>query len=409
MEFSSLIISLLLHFLLLVTLIFPINSLEINNHLVNQTFRSEEEIHKLKKEIATRLQQINKPAVKTIESPDGDIIDCVLTHKQLAFDHPLLKGQKPLDPPKRSRGHNQMDNLPKNFQLWSLSGESCPDGTIPVRRITEQDLLRTDSINRFGTKIVNKYKHQHAVAVVDEGEFYGAKATINVWAPHIESPIEFSLAQMWIVSGTFGKDLNTIEAGYQIYPKVYGDYRTRLFIYWTADAYQHTGCYNVKCPGFVQINKNVVIGGTLSPNSVYNGAQINLNISIVKSQQTENWWLKLGSGNYIGYWPSSIFTHLNESATEVHWGGEIVNSKYPRATSTQMGSGHFPDEGFKKAAYFRRKINIGVFDVDENETTMPQITYLVENPNCYTIMSGNNPEWGDHFYYGGPGRNENCP
>jgi hypothetical protein len=49
-----------------------------------------------------------------------------------------------------------------------------------------------------------------------------------------------------------------------------------------ADAYQHTGCYNVKCPGFVQINKNVVIGGTLSPNSVYNGAQINLNISIVK-------------------------------------------------------------------------------------------------------------------------------
>jgi hypothetical protein len=97
---------------------------------------------------------------------------------------------------------------------------------------------------------------------------------------------------------------------------------------------------------------------------------------------------------------------LNESATEVHWGGEIVNSKYPRATSTQMGSGHFPDEGFKKAAYFR---NIGVFDVDENESSMPQITYLVENPNCYTIMSGNNPEWGDHFYYGGPGRNENCP
>jgi hypothetical protein len=53
-----------------------------------------------------------------------------------------------------------MDNLPKNFQLWSLSGESCPDGTIPVRRITEQDLLRASSINRFGKKIVNKYKHQ---------------------------------------------------------------------------------------------------------------------------------------------------------------------------------------------------------------------------------------------------------
>jgi len=31
-----------------------------------------------------------------LQSPDGDIVDCVLTHKQPAFDHPLLKGQKPL-------------------------------------------------------------------------------------------------------------------------------------------------------------------------------------------------------------------------------------------------------------------------------------------------------------------------
>jgi hypothetical protein len=31
-----------------------------------------------------------------MQSPDGDIIDCVLTHEQLAFDHPLLKGQQPL-------------------------------------------------------------------------------------------------------------------------------------------------------------------------------------------------------------------------------------------------------------------------------------------------------------------------
>ena len=31
-----------------------------------------------------------------LQSPDGDIIDCVVSHKQPAFDHPLLKGQKPL-------------------------------------------------------------------------------------------------------------------------------------------------------------------------------------------------------------------------------------------------------------------------------------------------------------------------
>lgn len=30
------------------------------------------------------------------QSPDGDVIDCVLSHLQPAFDHPELKGQKPL-------------------------------------------------------------------------------------------------------------------------------------------------------------------------------------------------------------------------------------------------------------------------------------------------------------------------
>jgi len=52
-----------------------------------------------------------------------------------------------------------MSNFNDIFQLWSLSGESCPNGTIPVRRITEQDLLRADSISGFGRKFTNAYKH----------------------------------------------------------------------------------------------------------------------------------------------------------------------------------------------------------------------------------------------------------
>ena len=31
-----------------------------------------------------------------LQSPDGDVIDCVLSHLQPAFDHPQLEGQKPL-------------------------------------------------------------------------------------------------------------------------------------------------------------------------------------------------------------------------------------------------------------------------------------------------------------------------
>jgi len=34
------------------------------------------------------------------------------------------------------------------------------------------------------------------------------------------------------------------------------------------------------------------------------------------------------------------------------WGGEVY-SPNPVQTSTQMGSGHFPEEGFGKASYIR--------------------------------------------------------
>ncbi|KAL5063398.1 hypothetical protein RYX36_025135, partial [Vicia faba] len=373
----------------------------------NQTFRSGEEFHKLKKIIATRLNQINKSTLKTIQSPDGDIIDCVLTHKQPAFDHPLLKGQKPLDPPKLPRGHNQMGNLSENFQMWSLSGESCPDGTIPIRRITEQDRLTSKRISGFGNKATDNTKHLWANAQMQWGKIYGARASINVWTPHVESSNDFSLSQIWVMSGTAGKDRNTVEAGWQVFQNLYKDNRPRLFIYWTADNYQHTGCYNLACPGFVQTNKKIVLGGSISPTSTYNGNQFDITLSIRKDVKTGNWWLDYGSGNFVGYWPSSLFTHLKDAATEVHWGGEIINNHYPQASSTQMGSGHFPEEGWKKAAYF---LNIGVLESDNTWVPLSaEPTYYVSNANCYNIKGERNRDWGYHFFYGGPGKNNKCP
>ena len=47
-------------------------------------------------------------------------------------------------------------------------------------------------------------------------KYYGAKATINVWEPKIQQPNEFCLSQMWILGGSFGEDLNSIEAGWQV-------------------------------------------------------------------------------------------------------------------------------------------------------------------------------------------------
>lgn len=51
------------------------------------------------------------------------------------------------------KGYSRENESHEDFQLWSLTGEFCPEGTIPIRRTTEQDMLRASSVRRFGRKI----------------------------------------------------------------------------------------------------------------------------------------------------------------------------------------------------------------------------------------------------------------
>ncbi|XP_010547698.1 PREDICTED: uncharacterized protein LOC104819360 [Tarenaya hassleriana] len=378
----------------------------------NQTFRPLEELRKLTS-VRQHLKNINKPSLKTIHSPDGDIIDCVLAHKQPAFDHPRLRGQMPMEPPERPKGHNRRGLRPKEFQLWRRRGESCPEGTVPIRRTKEEDVLRATSLSSFGKKFrsfrrdTNSNGHEHAVGYVSGDEYYGAKASINVWVPKVENQYEFSLSQIWIISGSFGNDLNTIEAGWQVSPELYGDKYPRFFTYWTNDAYQATGCYNLLCSGFVQTNSEIAIGAAISPTSSYEGGQFDITLLIWKDPKHGNWWLEFGSGILVGYWPSFLFTHLRDHASMVQYGGEIVNSSpFGDHTATQMGSGHFAEEGFSKASYYR---NIQIVDWDNNLVPPTNLKVIADHPNCYDIQGGINKVWGNYFYYGGPGKNPKCP
>nr|XP_043607592.1 uncharacterized protein LOC122579476 [Erigeron canadensis] len=414
------IISSFVYFLLLFTTLFPTTSASRFEDFqrMNQTFRPGEESKKMRL-IRTHLMKINKPSVKTIQSPDGDILDCVLAHHQPAFDHPELKGTKPLEPPERPNGHHyhhhEAGMESENYQLWSLSGEYCPEGTIPIRRTTEEDVLRANSIKRFGRKNIrpvrrdfsNNDGHEHAVGYVSGEQYYGAKASINVWDPKVTDRFEFSLSQMWVISGSFGDDLNTLEAGWQVSPELYGDNYPRFFTYWTSDAYQATGCYNLLCSGFVQTNNRIAIGAAISPTSSYNGGQFDISLMIWKDPKHGNWWLEFGSGVLVGYWPAALFTHLQDHASMVQFGGEVVNSQASGShTATQMGSGHFSSEGFGKASYIR---NMQVVDWDNSLIPLSNMKVLADNPNCYDIRGGINNVWGNYIYYGGPGRNSRCP
>ncbi|XP_023546698.1 uncharacterized protein LOC111805725 [Cucurbita pepo subsp. pepo] len=403
----------LLLLLLLTSTITPLHSSPTQTHATNQTFHPQQELNKLKM-IRARLDNINKPALHTIQSPDGDLIDCVLSHLQPAFDHPKLKGQIPLDPPERPEGHKPPRTVTESFQLWSMNGENCPEGTVPIRRTTEEDMLRATSFQMFGRKVrrwvrreTSSDGHEHAVGYVTGDHYFGAKASINVWAPRVADQYEFSLSQMWVISGSFGDDLNTIEAGWQVSPELYGDNYPRFFTYWTSDAYQATGCYNLLCSGFVQTNNKIAIGAAISPTSSFDGGQFDISLLVWKDPKHGNWWLEFGSGVLVGYWPSFLFTHLQDHATMVQFGGEVVNSS-PSGfhTTTEMGSGHFAGEGFGKASYFR---NLQVVDWDNSLVPLSNLVVLADHPNCYDIQGGINTVWGNYFYYGGPGRNGRCP
>ncbi|PON96688.1 hypothetical protein TorRG33x02_073920 [Trema orientale] len=326
----------------------------------NQTFRPGQELHNLKR-VKAYLEKVNKPAVKTIQSPDGDVIDCVLAYLQPAFDHPELKGQKPLDPPERPKGleTKTTETVGESFQLWTDSGESCPEGTIPVRRTTEKDILRASSIRRFGRKPRRNVRR------------------------------------------------DSTGSGHEVSPELYGDNYPRFFTYWTTDAYQATGCYNLLCSGFVQTNNKIAIGAAISPRSSYNGRQFDIGIMVWKDPKHGHWWLEFGSGLLVGYWPAFLFSHLRSHASMLQFGGEIVNSRSSGFhTSTQMGSGHFAGEGFGKASYFR---NLQSVDWDNNLLPLTNLHLLADHSTCYDVRQGRNNVWGTYFYYGGPGRNVRCP
>ncbi|KAM4082277.1 hypothetical protein ACJW30_11G159900 [Castanea mollissima] len=410
----------------------PMSSVRIRNTNIASS-------KKQKLEVRQQLKSLNKPALKTIKSPDGDIIDWVDIYNQPAFDHPLLKNHTiKMRPSSHPEGlsFDESNNVSSNSkseitQPWHLNG-SCPEGTIPIRRTNEKDLLKAN----YGSKKHNTVPNYATLR--EEGErYYGMNAEINVWNPQVQEQAEFSMAQFWVEGvDNNGVFLDSIEAGAmayiissitfsfkrrqnielliisnfykiirvekQVYYDLYKDFETRLFTYWTSDGYQNTGCYNMVCPGFVQIDTRLALGASFIPYSEYGGVQKSINYFVYKDNVDGNWWLHLNNMYLIGYWPSALFSVLSNSASSVTWGGEVANLNISgQHTTTQMGSGHFAEEGPSRASYFQ---NLKVMDAEQFLRGPRDNHRIVTYPDCYNFLEGD-----DFFYYGGPGRSLLCP
>ncbi|KAL3699559.1 hypothetical protein R1sor_017581 [Riccia sorocarpa] len=402
--------------------------------------------------------EVQKRPILNFTLSDGDEVGCVPIERQHSLNVGNLTIPYQLRPSSRVKVGNSTTNsrgAVRAEQTFKVEVGACPDGTIPVRRT--RDIFNLTSIfsethnleddnnlqsmllrrqfhkrNKIGppgfsqpsdsnsTADDEDSPHEHAFVVVNktEGPFRGMEVILNIWEPYVQNPQEFSLAQFWLISGSYSGNittssksystiLNTIEAGWQVFEGLYGDNRSRLFIFWTADAYNDTGCYNLYCSGFVQTSNKVVVGGSFTPVSRVNSTQYEIELVVFRDDWSGNWWLVLND-EPVGYWPPHIFTgKMRDAAEYVEFGGEIINSgEHGRHTRTNMGSGYYPEEGDRVAAYQR---NIQTVKED-NQLRDARITLgRAEQPACYTArISTQFLDWGSHFFYGGNGHSKRC-
>ncbi|KAK8568583.1 hypothetical protein V6N12_007131 [Hibiscus sabdariffa] len=361
--------------------------------------------------VDAKLKQLNKPAVKTIQmKPSFDFKE----------ETPSTK--------------SMLSKLVVS-QTWQRSG-SCPEGTVPIRRIRREDLLRADSIDGFGRKpreivskssttnqkdgrfpfinstkpVVPTVTNESAALIVTLGSnFIGAKGDINVWNPRLESPQEFTTAQIWVKSSP-AQVFESLESGWAVFPNLYGDSRTRFFARWSANSSIYSGCFDHNCDGFVQTNPQIALGAAIKPMSRQLGPQYHITIGIYKDPTTNNWWLKFGRNTAVGYWPGTLFSSLKFSSTLVEWGGRVYSSDVKKQhphTQAQMGSGQFASASYGKACFIQ---NIAIVDFSMALKYPDWVAAGADEMNCYSAYNDKKSKGASPiFYFGGPGRNPNCP
>ncbi|XP_004143037.3 uncharacterized protein LOC101203978 [Cucumis sativus] len=394
------------------------------------------EVGSLSKLKTKKMSSLRKQATKSIQSEDGDIIDCVSIYDQPAFDHPALRNHTiqmapTYDPTmdKHSKkataeeeGMGEKSSMGVK-QPWRKSG-SCPKETIPIRRIRKHVQLKANSVYSYGKKrptplleiaqLSNSRSshfllknHSKAILLAVGDNFNGAKGDIKVCNPNVEFDDEYSTSQVALLTGPY-YNYEAIESGWAVNPGVYGDRQTRLFVYWTVDASHKTGCFDLTCPGFVQTSNEIALGSAIYPISTSTDLPFEITMFLFRDFETNNWWVQYGESINIGYWPSELFKALKYTAETVQWGGEVYSTKLggPPHTGTGMGNGKFPDYISGDSGWVKR---IRVRDNSMILKFPNFVEHYSDEYDCYDVDFIREYLDDPELYYGGPGKNWRCP
>jgi hypothetical protein len=257
-----------------------------------------------------------------------EYVDCIKILEQPSFCHSDDKEipNPPFNstPPGKSRecvpGVFKDTDSPLKLGLKDRFGNrmSCPDNYIPMARLTLEKLTRFPTlrdvfakhfppprpgdVNEQGDTWVHKYAHAYQTV-----PNYGGNSWLNVWNP-VCGDHQMTISQQWYTGGPWGTDkFQSVEGGWQ-FQRHFQTKNVLLFIFWTRDGYNHTGCYNLECTGFKQLNNNWFLGGEFDHYSTRGGTQWGFEMQWKLYQ--DKWYLFLkGRGDYelVGFYPTSIY------------------------------------------------------------------------------------------------------
>ncbi|CAM0950462.1 unnamed protein product [Alopecurus aequalis] len=227
------------------------------------------------------------------------------------------------------------------------------------------------------------------------GTYHGVVASMDVYEHNLTNG-QVGTTAIWITNmeGDSKSDDEAIWIGWHIYPKHYGDSHTRFFTYWTRDAYDKTGCFNMDCPGFEPgPGAGIAPGAIIGPVSV-NGDPHTITIKMFKDYQTGIWWIQAGLNGdttVIGSYPAKLFDRLSKKATHLAIGG--IAKGAGTILPPPMGSGSLPPD---KAASISDLSYVGE---DGRLAPFPVDTDTIESESsCYSIT----PISDGKCSYGGP-------
>ncbi|ATY59115.1 hypothetical protein A9K55_002214 [Cordyceps militaris] len=352
--------------------------------------------------------------VKTVVLKDGQVLDWVRRESQDAnFSLPLDWSSQ-----------RKTNALAEKFTSLIPQHLRGPEGTVPIPR-PGLSLLPPKQLRPIGgphaptlamklSSASQDYTGEHWYASTSkQTKVTGGGGGISMFEPYLQSQQEFSLVQTAIVryeakTVEFGTIPQSLEAGWMYYPP--RGPKPMFFVFFNTNGYHGVGDYmcgwNTEQKGWVQVDDSIYPGMSFEHMSVIGGEQHDFDVHFHLSGG--RWWLK-AFGKDIGYYSADLFSKKSKKedtlasyGDRIDFYGEVYNSG-PALTTTDMGSGNFPEAGDGKVGYVK---NMVYLDGDGKQQIYSGYTQE-SDASRYRIKTffNSGTSWDSYVYLGGPGAN----